>query len=117
MHLAPRPGLPILVLTGSADDVAAPWMATRIFNESANASTIRGLVNRRGQGHLEPSTWDFKQYNPAAAQFTAAWFKLYLQKRSFDFDFDFEAMIYGSTNSSLCGGGDGPLVNCTLLRP
>merc|ERR1712183_656797 len=90
------PDVPMLVLTGSADTLAEPWMASRIFDESANQSKVRALVNRRGQGHLEPSTWDFAEFNPAAAQFTAAWFKLFLQMTPRGFGFDFEQMIFGS---------------------
>ena len=62
---------------------------------------------------MEP-IWSLGTYNPLLAQFTAAWFKVYLDKTPKDQGTDFEAMLFGKTEHSLCGGGDGKMAACEL---
>lgn len=90
---------------------------------------------------MEP-IWTLGTYNPLLAQFTAAWFKVYLNKTPKDKvstkqsqkvwhlvmcdvyyavhapthlqGTDFEEMLFGKTKDSLCGGGDGKMTKCEL---
>merc|ERR1712100_40048 len=97
--------------TGTNDTTAPPQMAFDIFNSSA-ACPDRGLVNKIGADHSEPSV----HYNPWMAWFTVAWFKVHLDRTPFLSGVDFEQLLYGTGNTSLCHGGDGAMANCTLLR-
>jgi len=101
--------IPFLVFTGTMDDVAPPKMAEKIFN-AKGAYASRGLVNKKGADHHEPTT----HYNPELAYFTAAWFKIHLAKIPEENGVDYRALIYGSDASSICKGGDGSMKECTI---
>ncbi len=110
------PNVPILAFTGDSDFIAPPWMAHQIFDHAANSTVNRGLVNKKNCTHFEPSTAYIDDFNPLLAQFTAAWFHVFLSKSPRAFGLDFDSMIFGSDHTSLCGGGNGEMVNCTLVR-
>ena len=99
-----------MAFTGTLDATAPPEMAREIFNADG-ACAIRGLVNRKGTDHHEPST----HYNPALATFTVAWFKLHVDGTPSSLGMDWEALIYGEGSDSLCGGGDGEMAECSVL--
>ena len=114
-HSFPAPQIPFAVFTGTNDTVApAPSMAYPLF-EVLDGCPIRALVNKEGAGHHEP---DVTSLSPNGigllAQFTAAWFKIYLDETPQDFGLDFAEMIFGDGPESLCGGGDGSMQNCTV---
>jgi hypothetical protein len=111
-HVFPPSQVPFLAFTGTKDTTAPPAMAESIYN-APGASRIRGLVNRVGATHHEP---DVTGYNPLLPQFTAAWFKLYLEGKREEYGVDFEDLLYGNGTHTLCGGGGGAMENCTLLR-
>lgn len=69
-------------------------------------------MDKVGANHHEPTS----DYNPALALFTAAWFKLFVDRTPRALGVDFEALVYGPGDASLCGGGDGAMAECTLLR-
>lgn len=110
-HTYPAPQIPFLAFTGTLDELA-PARMTHKFFEAARADLPRGLVNRLDTDHHEPEL----DHNPLLAQFTAAWFKVYLEGTPQAFGIDFDAMLYGSGPDSVCGGGDGGVKECTLLR-
>jgi len=107
-HSFATPTVPYLVFTGDKDKTAPPEkMAAPIFNSTRALS--RGYVNRKGAIHDEP---DSRAYNPLLPQFVASFFKLFLGNASSEFGLDFDEMIFGNGTDSLCGGGDGLLVQC-----
>lgn len=109
------PTIPHLIFTGTHDTTAPPQMASSIFN-AAGAFGTRGLVNKAGAQHDEPGGSDGgAAYNPELPVYTAAWFKIFVDETPVWRGHDFRAMIYGSGNGSLCGGGDGAMGNCTIL--
>ena len=114
-HTYPPVTVPHLVFTGSSDHTAPPSMATGIF-DAPGASAHRGLVNKKGATHYEPITPLLLQYNPLLAQFSAAWMKVHLDGTPQADGNDYDAMIYGAGSDSLCGGGDGDQVTCTIER-
>jgi hypothetical protein len=57
-----------------------------------------------------------QSYNKYLAQYTAAWFKVYLDETPQDHGIDFENMLFGDSKNSLCGGGDGEMEACVLHR-
>ena len=82
-----------------------------------------GLVNKLRSGHHEP---DILSADPNStrllAQFTAALFKLFLDNNDPEstwYNLDFYGMIFGSDESSVCGGGDSDVVDgeCVVLNP
>ena len=111
-HIFPAVQVPFLAFTGTADDVAPPSMAERIF-DAPNASSTRGIVNKVGANHHEPSS----DYNPGIARYTVAWMKLFLDGTPASLGMDWEGMLFGNGTDSLCGGGDGSMKQCELLRP
>merc|ERR1711871_503461 len=111
-HVFPAPTVPFLVFTGTKDSTAPPSMAEGVFS-APGASRTRGLVNRIGASHHEPDVTD---YNPLLPQFTAAWFKLYLEGKQHEYGIDFQDLLYGNGPHTLCGGGDGLMQNCSLLQ-
>ena len=48
------------------------------------------------------------------AQFSAAWFKLYLDKTPTAYGIDFNSMIYGTGVEGMCSGGDGTMTSCIV---
>lgn len=66
-------------------------------------------------GHHEPDITSLdKNGIQLIAQFSAAWFKLYLDQTPVDFGIDFNGMIYGTGVSGVCAGGDGEMTTCTI---
>ena len=86
-------------------------MADALF-AAPNASSTRGLVNKVGADHHEPTT----SYNPWLAYYTVAWFKLFVDETSASLGQDWEDAIFGDTTTSVCGGGDGDMAECKFLR-
>eukprot|EP00940_MAST-03C_sp_MAST-3C-sp2_P002944 g2944.t1 len=111
-HEYPAPKVPFLAFTGVEDMTAPPKMAEAFFG-AEGAAQPRGLVNRKWTTHHEP---DILGYNKLLPQFTAAWFKITLQHISNENGIDYESMIFGNASTSLCGGGDGSMAECTLVR-
>ena len=108
--------IPHLVFTGTADTTAPPAMAEAIF-DAAGACATRGLVNKEGAKHDEPGgADDGAAYNAALPLFTAAWLKIHLDKTPLWQGHNFTEMIYGDGPTALCGGGDGDMAVCKLLR-
>jgi dienelactone hydrolase len=110
-HEFPAANIPFLAFTGTADYIAPSSMTTEFFN-ARGASSTRGLVNKVGATHLESNPMN---YNPKLASFTVAWFKVFLDKTPQSGGVDFHGMIFGKDKSSLCGGGDGSMAQCTIL--
>lgn len=111
-HEYPAPQIPFLAFTGVEDLTAPPAMAEAFFKAPGGARPA-GLVNRKWTTHHEP---DILGYNKLLPQFTAAWFKVVLEKTPVAFDIDFASMIFGNATTSLCGGGDGSMAECTIIK-
>merc|ERR1719253_1132109 len=73
------------------------------------ASAIRGFVNKIGAVHTE-TYWGYQEL----ATYSAAWFKVFLDKTPQENSVDYESMIFGNETSSLCHGGDGAMEECTV---
>ena len=117
-HQTPGPTVPFLAFTGESDNIAWPFM-TSWFSDAADERLPRGLVNKWDAGHFEPEDdwiWGVSTYNPLFSQYTAAWFKLYLEGKKTEFGIDFDNMIYGTGEDSVCGGQDGAMAECTMKR-
>jgi len=113
-HVFPAATVPFIVFTGDKDDLATPKeMAIRVFN-TTGANPHRAFINKHGVDHDEP---DVTGYNPLLAQFSAAWYKLYLENKTHEYGIDFREMIYGTGPKSVCGGGDGKMAQCVLKAP
>lgn len=110
-HRFPAIQVPFIVFTGTLDDTAPASWAAEMFHRKGACAT-RGLVNKRGANHHEPST----DYNPRLGLYTVAWFKLYVDGVRSGMGIDFDSMVYGTANTSLCGGGDGAMQVCDVLR-
>lgn len=67
--------VPFLTFTGTEDTTAPPEMAQKVF-DATGASSVRGIINKIGANHHEPSS----QYNPKLGLYTVvrtnviAWF-------------------------------------------
>ena len=55
-HSFPAPTVPFLVLTGSKDELAYPWMAESFFNRS-DACGTRAFVDKTSPPPLPPEPW------------------------------------------------------------
>lgn len=104
--------VPHLIFTGTDDNTAPPRMAESIFNANGACAT-RALVNKIGASHSEPDSY---AYNPKLALFTVAWLKVFLSETPSWRGTDFETMLFGNGTDSLCGGGDGAMKECRVLR-
>ncbi|GMH61521.1 hypothetical protein TrRE_jg6929, partial [Triparma retinervis] len=122
-HEFAAPQVPYISFTGEEDFIAPPSMSKSIFNSTLGPNVMgsRGYVNKVGgkAGHLECEDWEqnllFSDwYNPLITQFTAAYFKLHLEKKKSEFGVDFEEMIYGGGENSICNGGDGVMEECDV---
>lgn len=109
-HSYPAPLVPFLAFTGTGDTTASTTMTSGFFN-AAGASPVKGLVNKIGAVHQEPTALD---YNPNLAPLTAAWFKIFLDKTPQANGIDFHDLIFGSGTGSLCHGFDGAMQQCEL---
>jgi len=110
-HTFPTSRVPFLAFTGTADEVASPWMAKSIFNSAAHSCLPRALVNKMGANHHEPTT----AYNPKMVKYSVAWLKIYLDGTPMAHAVDWHALIFGVGANSLCGGGDGAMRECRVL--
>ena len=117
-HDYPAPTVPFLAFTGTADTTAPAAMTEKFYAAAANATPAlpRGIVNKVGAAHQEPSDYKNKAepYNPLMAQYMAAWFKLYLDGWTEATPggtgaVNFDDMIYGTGPTSICTGGDGDM--------
>jgi hypothetical protein len=103
----------------SVQDTTAPadTMGIPIYEANAGSSLARGLVDKTKAGHHEPDITSLDRNGiMLLAQYSAAWFKLYLDKTPTDFGIDFDAMIYGDGTDGMCSGGDGDMTACTAQR-
>jgi len=103
------PTVPFLTFTGTTDDVAPPAMAENIFNAKGDIST-RGIINKVGADHHEPTS----HYNPKLALYTVAWFKIHLDQTPSSYGMNWKDLLYGTGPTTLCGGGDGDMKECTV---
>ena len=87
---------------------------TEHFFSAPAAYPVKGLVNKASATHHEPDTTD---YNPLLAQFSVAWFKMFLDKTPQADGIDYEALLFGAGKASLCHGGDGDMAACELHPP
>ena len=112
-HEFPSLMVPFLVMTGDADGTALPSVSRKIFETRAGngASRDRGFVNKKGASHLEPLFW---LNDEALATFSAAFMKIHVEQVTHDEHANYTALIYGNGSGSLCGGGDGEMVECDV---
>mmetsp|Transcript_46576 Transcript_46576/g.154411 ORF Transcript_46576/g.154411 Transcript_46576/m.154411 type:complete len:332 (-) Transcript_46576:70-1065(-) len=110
----PAPAVPFLAFTGSADYVAPPRMSEAFYDAAGRQGTAahRGFVNKQGATHFEPLLWEGGHMD--LSRFTAAWFKLHLEGVARQDGVDYEALIYGKGEASLCGGGDDKMIRCEV---
>ena len=117
------PTVPTLLFTGTTDCIAPPSTAVAAFEAAAAAGVPTGLVNKVDADHHEPASLYPAQpfscvktpFNPQLGLYTVAWAKLW-QRTPRSLGIDWEGMLYGAANSSLCGGGDGALAACNVTR-
>lgn len=116
-HSFPSPEVPYIVFTGTNDTTAPPnTMAEPIF-EVDGGSDVRGIVNKVGADHHEPDCLDLNpQGVQTLASYSAAWFKIYFDQTPQAYGIDFYNMLFGDDDTSLCGGGDGDMEQCTLVQ-
>jgi len=124
-HEAPAPTVPFLAFTGGKDTTASPAM-TQAFYTKTRSGLAKGYVNRADADHMEPTSGT--TYNPLLSQFTAAWFKIHLDRASSmeatavvngtqkRLKVDVDEIIFGSGPRSVCGGGDNKMVTCETHR-
>ena len=117
-HDFPAPTVPYLDFTGEKDTTApADTMGVPIYEAGEDSNLPRGLVDKTNAGHHEPDITciDINGIQ-LLAQYSAAWFKLYLDKTPTNYGIDFDSMIYGTGTDSVCSGGDGEMTACTINR-
>ena len=90
-------------------------MAQEIYDTAENANYDKGIISKKGETHLEPNTGS---YNPLLAQFTVGFFKTHGLGNAGDFGIDWENMIFGDDEDSICGGGDGVVIDemCEVVK-
>ena len=117
-HSFPTPTVPFLDFTGEEDTTApAASMGLPIFDAGKGAGVPRGLVDKTLAAHHEPDiTCGDRNTIELLAQFSVAWFKLYLDQTPQAFGLDFDAMLYGQGSDGVCSGGDGQMTHCTIER-
>ena len=113
----PSPQVPFIGFTGTLDFLAPPKMVETIYHNSYNEKH-RGFINKKGATHVEPLC--FSKHCPKSiiiARYTAAWFKLYLEDIKVENVYNYQNLIYGTSNvtRSLCGGGYGKMESCSVL--
>jgi len=105
----PTPTVPHLIMTAEFDDEAVPEKdALPIFDLDTPDSMSKGIVNKAGFGHHQP---DILGFNPLMPQFTVAWMKVFLDNVMVEGDNDWEDMIFGTGDKSICSGGDGGVID------
>ena len=94
-----------------------------VFSRAAPTRLPRGLVNKVGVGHFEP--FIDGPYNPRLGYYSVAWALLYQNfsgrptapaRRVGRMGVNWEALIFGDSPESVCGGGDGMMANCVMDR-
>ena len=118
-HEYPAPSIPFLAFTGSEDVIAWSTMTEKFYNAAAEGhNQTRGYINKADADHFEPEDPFFPfyySYNPMVGPYTAAFFKLIMEKKKIEFGINYEEMIYGnSTTISICHGGDGKMTKCEM---
>jgi len=115
-HTFPEPTVPTLVFTGEADTVTPPdTMGIPMHDAALTAGVPTGLVDKTLVNHHEPDILcEDRNGIRLLAQFTAAWFKVYLDLTPQAYGFDFADMLFGTGPDSMCHGGDGQMTECTL---
>ncbi|GMH76015.1 hypothetical protein TL16_g06943 [Triparma laevis f. inornata] len=116
-HEYPAPQVPFLAFTGGLDYVAWRSMTKNFYGNPNSDVTTKGIVDRTSANHFEPEDnfQPWESYNPLVPQFTAAWFKLTIDKKQEEFGFDFHEMIFGDSNDLISNGGDGYMNTCEML--
>jgi hypothetical protein len=118
-HEYAAPAIPFLAFTGGEDVVAFPSMTEKYYKaKGTHTVSSKGIIYKSNADHFEPEDPFFPvyySYNPLVAQFTAAWFKIHLEKKNMEFGINFYDMIYGNLTSSVCHGGDGGMTKCEML--
>lgn len=117
-HEFPAAQIPFLAFMGTADTTAPPAMTETFFSAASVTGVARGIVNKINATHQEPTTYKDRTepYNPLVPQFVAAWFKLYLNNVSSSRTVDWGSLIHGNGPESICGGGDGEMAQCEIVR-
>ena len=113
-HAFPAPTVPFLVFTGDDDKIAPENISKRVFlTPGGVARAQRGFVNKQGANHLEPLFWNNQN---ALAAYSAAWMKLYVEDvpGGVQDGINYTDLVYGGGHTSLCGGGDGMMVECDI---
>jgi hypothetical protein len=116
-HSYPKPAVPYIVFTGAEDEIATPAMAEAIYSEAGGDSPFaKAIANKLKSGHHAPDTLGF---DPLLPQFTAAWFKLFLDGEPTWNGIAFDEMIFGRGPASICNGGFGEMVEsmCEAVPP
>jgi dienelactone hydrolase len=111
-HAFPAPTVPFLVFTGDKDKIAPENISKKLYTTPGGCSQ-RGFVNKHGANHLEPLFWNNQN---ALAAYGAAWMKVHLEQvpGGVQDGINYTDLVYGRGNASLCGGGDGAMVECDL---
>ena len=133
----PCPNVPILLFTGTAD---GPQIVGRpgeepifertdgsanetayLYERCAATGMPRGWVNRVNATHNEPA--DSGPFNPMLGLYSVAWSTVF---RNFagrphavaarSAGVNWTTLIFSGGRSSVCGGGDGQVANCTMDR-
>ena len=113
-HSFPVPTVPFLDMTGEKDTTATvEGMAIPIYEAAEGSGVPRGFIDKTLANHHEPDiTCMDRNGIQLLAQFSAAWFKLYLDETSQAYGIDFQDMIYGTDSTGICSGGDGEMTSC-----
>ena len=113
-HTFPAPTVPFLDFTGDEDTTApVDTMAIPLYEAADGSNLNRGLVDKTYAGHHQPDILSVDRNGiELLAQYSAAWFKLYLDKTPTADGIDYYAMIYGLDSGGMCSGGDGVLTTC-----
>ena len=99
------PQVPFLSMTSVYDDEADPQkMGKAIFDIEGTENLTKGIVSTSDYGHHEA---DILGFNPLVPQFTVAWMKVLMEGTMEEGGVNFEEMIFGDGDTSICGGGDG----------
>jgi len=86
-------------------------MGIPIFESGERTGLTRGIVSTSNFGHHEA---DILGINPLLAQFTTAWFKWFMAAGGDD-GVDWEEMIFGTGENSVCKGGMGDVERCEIV--
>jgi hypothetical protein len=90
-------------------------MAVPIYEAAKGSGITRGFIDKTYANHHEPDiTCMDRNGIQLLAQFSAAWFKLYLDQTPQAYGLDFQDMIYGTGGggTGICSGGDGDMTSC-----